>query len=250
MIRRVPGVAVIAVVAGCRFEPGVLAEGDAAIVEDTRRADSGDATDAPVTPVTPFCDVGDTTLVACYEFEGTTDDASPNALHPVAANVTFVPGRVGMGVLLTPSSAMDVPDAPVLDISYVTIEAWIRPNEQPTTRSGILDSDGQYSMYLYPGGVLRCDGFDVMAAIQTATWTHVACTYDGTRRVYVDGVLVAQDGGGGGPLQTGGTTGMSLGKDNPPDAGDRLIGTLDQLRLFNVARTAEQICAAAGRTNC
>jgi len=35
-----------------------------------------------------------------------------------------------------------------------------------------------------------------------------------------------------------------------PTGNDRLIGLIDQVRLMDVARTAEQVCADAGRPSC
>ena len=70
-------------------------------------------------------------------------------------------------------------------------------------------------------------------------------TYDGTNRIYVNGVKVGEDAGGGGPSGITGTTGLSIGADNPPGSGSPLLGEIDQLRIFSVARTDAQIASAA-----
>lgn len=243
------GLLIAIAAAGCRFEPGAWTDReptvDAASI-DTTTPDESVTPDG--VPPTPFCDGTDTTLVACYEFENTTQDGSPNALHPVSANVSYVTGKSGMAVRISASSAMDVPEDSALDVQYITMEAWIRPSMLPATRSGIVDNGGQYSIYLIPTGV-RCDGFDATVTIPTNDWTHVACVIDTAHRIYINGTL-ANAGGGGGPLGTGGTSGMSIGMDNPPGSGQQLIGDLDQFRMFSAPRTPEQICAAAGRTSC
>jgi hypothetical protein len=55
---------------------------------------------------------------------------------------------------------------------------------------------------------------------------------------------------GGTALSTGGTTGISIAADNPPGAGSRLAGQIDQLRIFSVARASSQICLAADGDDC
>ena len=61
--------------AGCGFEHGAAA-----------RLPDGDVHDDPIVdaaidaPAVPFCDPDDTSLVACYEFEGNANDASSNMI--------------------------------------------------------------------------------------------------------------------------------------------------------------------------
>jgi hypothetical protein len=237
----------LAAPAACRFEPGVVARGDAIVAHDVSDA----APDAPPTPA--FCEPSPT-LVACYEFEGTADDASGNDLHATTQNVTFVPGKVGMAMQFGASSAADVAESPLLDVGAITIEAWIQPTQLPTTgsRMGVVDNNGQWGVFVHEAGRLQCSmiggaSIQVMAGITENTWTHVACTYDGTTSIYVDGLL-SSSAGNGTTLATGGTTGTSIAADNPPGAGSRLIGLIDQVRIFNVARSADEICAAAACT--
>ncbi|MDB4954829.1 MAG: hypothetical protein JWO36_2398 [Myxococcales bacterium] len=49
-----------------------------------------------------------------------------------------------------------------------------------------------------------------------------------------------------GPLPTAGSDGFSIGADNPPGAGSPLIGWIDQLRVFGIARSDAELCADAG----
>ena len=232
----------LALCAGCAFDPGAGEHKplDASPMGDVAADRAGD------TPASAFCDPQDPTLVACFELDGSTSDRSGSALSPMAANVTFVPGRVGMAAHFDATTSLDIPETAALDVPAVTIEAWIRAAIPGAgLRSGVLDNQGQYSLYLYPAGALRCHGFDVAANISAQTWTHVACTYDGANRVYVNGMKVGEDAGGGGALATIGTTGISIGADNPPGSGSPLLGEIDQLRIFSVARTDAQIAAAA-----
>jgi concanavalin A-like lectin/glucanase superfamily protein len=233
-------IALLVGLAACSFSararPGADAEGDASAF-DARELDA--PPDAP-----GFCDPADATLIACYEFEGTTADASANHLATTMTNVTFISGKLGMAAHTDATTQINVAENPALDPQAITIEAWIRAPLPPAGgRGGIVDNQGQWGFFLHEQGELQCiTGGNVMASIVADTWTHVACTYDGTRNLYVNGLLVDASAPGGAPLTAGGTDGMSIGADNPPGAGSPLNGDIDQLRIFSVARTPSQIC--------
>src|SRR5262249_13522734 len=116
-------------------------------------------------------------------------------------------------------------------------------------RAGIVDNNGQYGFFLQNNGDLQCTAVTVGANIAPNRWTHVACTVDGTNaRIYVDGSLKGSDAQG--PLGSGGTTGISIAAAHPPGSDSRLIGLIDQLRIEDIALSAEQLCADAGHTSC
>lgn len=205
-----------------------------------------------------FCDPGDSHLMACYELDGSGRDGSSHHLDAVVTNATFPPGKVGQAMLFAATSTADVADSPVFDVTALTLEAWIHLAELPTgtARAGIVDMNGQYGLFLHANGDLQCALGGGASPPATAAhvaldeWTHVACSYDGAAgALYVNGVAIA-NAAGGGALPTGGTTGISLAADNPPGSGSRLSGLIDQVRLFDVASTALQICQDAGRASC
>jgi hypothetical protein len=209
-------------------------------------------------PPAVFCDPTDVHTIACYELDGSAADNSANHLDATATNVSFVPGQVGMAMQLASNSQVSVGDSRLFDITELTIEAWIKPSQLPpiNSRAGIVDVEGQYGFFLFPGTVLSCilvGGPTVTAnltAVAINRWTHVACTYDrNTSTIYVDGLPIIQASGSG-LLATNGTTGMSIGANNPPGTGDRLIGQIDQVRLMDRARSPADICADAGKTHC
>ncbi|HEX7839908.1 MAG TPA: LamG domain-containing protein [Kofleriaceae bacterium] len=238
------------VLAACGFRSpgGPIDRLDAAIPIDAPPADTA--------PAAPFCDPADPHLVACYELEGDAKDGSSHHLDATTTAVAFVDGRVGQAMQFGAASAASVPDSPAFDIATLTIEAWIRPSQIPLSgRAGIMDVDHQYGFFFYPASKLGCSTGGgptvdpVVTSIAVDHWSHVACTYDGAVTiVYVDGAEVARKAGTGVP-STSGTTGMSLAADNPSN-GSQLIGLIDQVRLMDVARTAAQICADAGKSSC
>ena len=239
----------LVVVAGCSFDTTLARPGDGGV-----EAVSVDAVDAPPDArVAPFCDPTDSSLLACYELENSTQDASPNMLHATMTNVAFVPGKVGLAMDFGATSAADIADSTKIDVASITVEAWINPSQLPGVgqRAGIADMNGQWGLFVHePTGRLQCTmvngiSTQIDANIVANTWTHVACTYDaGTTAIYVNGVNRFKQGGGG-ILATGGMSGISLGADNPPGSGSRFVGLIDQVRLFSRARTDAEICQDA-----
>lgn len=235
--------------AACGFEHGIAGRG----------ADGGDDVDAPPAMVdamidariAPYCARTDTSLVACYQFEGNANDASANMLDATTANVTFVPGRVGMAMQFGATSAAEVANNAALNVTALTIEAWINPAQLPGTglRMGIADMDGRAGFFMYENGQLRCiasTSQQVTANIAVGVWTHVACTYEApTLTIYVNGVAYPATTNGG-ALSMASTTGLSIAADNPAGSGSRLIGMIDELRLMSRARMAKEICVDAG----
>jgi Concanavalin A-like lectin/glucanases superfamily len=223
---------------------------------------------------TPYCDPTDPNLMACYQFEGNTNDGSTHHLDTTMKNVSFPPGKVGKAMQFKDDSAADVNDSQVFDVTALTIEAWINPSQMPTRgdTANILDVNNQYSFQLHDNGDLECKligGKSLTAPAHVAMnqWTHVACTYDsatGSSAIYVNGATSMTDTGGG-TLKTDGDSGLSLSADNappqqsiviitppppPPPSRQRLIGLLDEVRLMSIARTQAQICADTGKSSC
>ncbi|HEU0033557.1 MAG TPA: LamG domain-containing protein [Kofleriaceae bacterium] len=164
--------------------------------------------------------------------------------------MTFGSGKVGNAVVLDATSLVAIPDAPTLSPSAITVEAWIQPTQLPASRMGIFDNNNSYGFFVLSTGGVRCTVNVAVEATpvitQLGAWTYVACTYDGTTaRLYVDGAEVAVAGGGT-ALGTGDTSGSVLGGNSP--SGDPFVGAIDQVRVFSVARTADEVCIAAGRT--
>ena len=67
--------------------------------------------------------------------------------------------------------------------------------------------------------------------------------------IYVDG-RAAVRARSAGPVATGASQGIYIGGAAPDHPPDLYVGQLDELRLFSVARNAQQICADAGRAQC
>lgn len=202
------------------------------------------STDISIDAAPPFCDANDMTLIACYAFEDTTADGSPHHLDAASAGVTFVSGVVGKAAVASAQTQMTVAQNPLIDPANLTVEAWIKaPLPGIGARAGIIDNEGAWGFFLHEQGELQCiTGTNVMANVPANTWTHVACSDDGTnRKIYVNGTLVDTAGVAG--SLGGGTQGMALGANSP--SGEQLGGDIDQLRVFSIARTDAEIAADA-----
>jgi hypothetical protein len=249
--------AAFVLLAGCSFQTNVFAtSSDGPVAGDDAPVPDGPA-DAPIdtaidappdappdSPPPPFCDPSDPTLVACYEFENDTADASGHNLNATNTNVTYVTGKVGKAAHAVGMTRMTVTQNALLDPSALTIECWIHAPIPGGGRAGIVDNDGDWGFFLQPNGDLQGVGLTSQANIPANTWTHVALTYDGTTRHYVNGVEVASAANTSGAFSTtNGSTGVSIAADNP--TGSPLNGDIDQLRIFSVARTPQQIAADA-----
>ena len=206
-----------------------------------------------VVPTEPFCNPAGQQQVVCFRFEGNTNDESGNSNNPASSDATFAPGKDGMAVRTGAATELDIADSTSLDVDRITFEAWVNPSTLPTDpamRVGVFDTNGQYGFFIHGGGIFRCTlgavtngPYDVASAVQTNVWTHLACSYDGSNvTVYVNGESKLVTPATGVP---GSGNNVAALAGNAPD-GDPFIGLIDSVRLWNVARTAEQICAAAG----
>lgn len=127
----------------------------------------------------------------------------------------------------------------------LTIEAWVSnfpTNAQGESCRSIIGKNYQTSYWVgICGGVLRSwlhgashDG----GVVPTGQWTHIAVTYDGAHRIhYINGEQAAVF------VETGtlsaNSANVRLGSDVSWDYQPQ--GSIDEVRLWNVARTVEQI---------
>lgn len=221
-----------------RRDPG---KGDAGVLE---AADSGDVPVEAGPPPDPFCTEPD--LALCLAFEGSLADGSPSALSPSTENgVAFVPGKKGEALKLDAPTEIRFAPADVIDVKAATVEAWVYRDPISFGDDTVFDADARFAMTVEQDGTLRCNTAIAAARggeVPIAQWVHVACTFDGAKIAgYVNGMPAATASSA---ITTGPSAGAAIG-DNAPEGGEQLLGMIDQLRVFSVARTAAQIAAAA-----
>ena len=129
-----------------------------------------------------------------------------------------------------------------------TIESWVKWTSVnpigPIFKYGSLNSSGTpFELGVHWSGKAYFWGQNADVAgntnINDGNWHHIAVTYDGTTvKLYVDGNL---DASGTPTLNTQLTGSYYLGKD--PGSNWKLNGSIDEVRVWNVARTQAQIQA-------
>ncbi len=195
-------------------------------------------------------------LVAAYGFNEAsgiiTVDASGTGNNGTINGATrTASGRYGGALVFNGAGALvTISNSTSLDLTTgMTIEAWVNPSVVNSAWRDVIYK-GKDNYYLEgtstSGSVPGVGGtFGTtprvlygVAALSTNTWTHLAATYDGTTiRLYVNGAQVAS------AAQTGAiatsTNSLQIGGDSL--YGQFFQGTIDEVRLYNVALTAGQI---------
>jgi hypothetical protein len=160
----------------------------------------------------------------------------------------------GDGTLDSSNGHLEIPDSPALNpTSAITIEAWVSmsvPSANQSCRSivgkdytqsywvGMCNSGSHAVLRSYVRGTSSIKDSGV---IPNGPWVHIAVTSDGTtRNHYIDGELVgtfAETGpptGSSSPLEIGGDAHWAYSPN----------GLVNEVRLWNVARTQDEIRAA------
>lgn len=241
------------VAAGCGFHGSALPP---ELPADAAAADSLavtlDATPPADGARSAFCSTDG--VVVCFEFEGTANDGGPHGLAATAFGVGFAPGKTGMAMQVGLGSTVTLAGNALFNVDALTIEAWVHPTALPARNQqlDVIDVDNQYALFINDDGTVTCDLHGGPDKLTTAAgqvigvnqWTHVACTYDGTMgpHIYLNGGAAVSSSANG--TIDKGSHSMGVAQNYP--SGSQLVGMIDQLRLFNVARTESEICQDAG----
>lgn len=132
-----------------------------------------------------------------------------------------------------------------------TVEAWVFPNGAARDLEVLWLKDGEYGVSRGTDGILQVvlavpgvNGWKWMPTTGRApdrVWTHVAAAYDGSQvHVYTNGVL-AGNVTLAGPIGDVVPQGNTLMLGNAPGTTQRFAGRLDDVRVWNLTRSASQI---------
>ncbi|HRI08737.1 MAG TPA: LamG domain-containing protein [Nannocystaceae bacterium] len=189
-------------------------------------------------------------LVACYAFEeGWLDDAlvdSVGAHSGSMTGATSVTGVRGSAAGTDATALISVPGSSGLaGTPPFTLMAWLRVDVMPEARSGVIDRDYDYGIFVKSTGEVLCSTMTTAPVISPGAWTHVA--YVRTEKdhaVYVDGVLSVSGVWGG--SQPGVDNAVVLANNSPPTPAEALVGAIDEVMLWRKALSNAEICAVAG----
>jgi uncharacterized repeat protein (TIGR01451 family) len=151
-----------------------------------------------------------------------------------------------------------------LDLTTGTVEAWFAPDWHEPSEVGdraCLFALGDWTTIGYGLWLTAArDSFEmrsgarrrvVPVSLAAGEWHHVALVSDGSATaLFLDGVQVASVEGALAtsprqPLFLGATPLPASGPGAPPQAGERFKGRLDEMRIWSIARTAEQLTGSA-----
>ncbi|MFH1230652.1 MAG: LamG domain-containing protein [Planctomycetota bacterium] len=196
-------------------------------------------------------------LVGYWGFEegsGTVaHDASDYGNNGVASS-TWATGKVGGAAQFDGvDDYVNVPHSNSLEpVNSVTFEAWVKRNGDNGSWQGILSKsdfspNGGYHfgiqnnqnvlMYLYVGGTWV--GQEV-GPVPDNEWAHIVGTYDGAMiKIYINGTLMGSWAQTGNFNYTTDNVNLTIGKRT--DAVGKYNGSVDEVRIYNRALSAEEV---------
>ncbi|KAA3631860.1 MAG: hypothetical protein DWQ02_15755, partial [Bacteroidetes bacterium] len=194
-------------------------------------------------------------LVAYYPFSGNANDVTPYNNNAEVSGAQLVDDRFDQankaynfnGV----SDGVTAANSAQLNSDNTSISFWINVTEFPATGEVYilshggwqerwkisLPSHGKPVFTTHPG--FCCSDMDSGTPLVEGTWTHVVMTHDGTKDIiYFDGAMVAEKDVEGALDVTTNPFGIGY---NPIDNANFFNGSLDEVQIYNVALTAQQV---------
>ncbi len=198
-------------------------------------------------------------LVANYTFSGNADDSSPynNDAEVHGAQLTddrF--DKANMAYSFDGVSSYIIADnSNQQNSDFTTISFWVNVNNLPASGEVFLLSNGGWqerwkiSLPSHGKPVFTTNNSSGISDMDSGgnnslvpgNWTHVVMTHDGTSdKIYFDGVVVATKAVAGTLNSTDKPLGIGF---NPIDGGNYFDGSLDEVRIYNIALTDAEVAA-------
>ncbi len=208
-----------------------------------------------LTILTVFVGFSFAELVVDYQFDGDATDATGKGHNATYTNVTFVEdGFEGKAAQFGLGSNLSTPDADDLDLSTLTLEAWVMPTGSSrfmniigkwgplADRSYILNlTFGRPTFIISPDGghtgttiTMYADG----AGLPLNVWSHIVATFDDDldkMSIYIDGELRGEKVVGTEFRPYKGVAPLCVGIDGWNTS--PMLGLIDNARIYNHALT-------------
>jgi curved DNA-binding protein CbpA len=199
-------------------------------------------------------------LVAEWHFEGDAKDSSGNR-NDGANGATFVEGRFGKALDLNErNNYIAIPNSQSLNPTQITVETWVKFNRlspighwdnqfliakgNDRTRGSyyLSQNHDQFHFYIGANGIDQVYSHTSSQNLETNRWYHVTGTYDGLNIIiYVNGVLQGKTSAN---VTIGNSESLYFGYQKLPQWEYYLDGSLDDVRIYNRALSAEEIKAS------
>lgn len=203
-------------------------------------------------------------LIASWNFNGDLSDATGSHDGVAVGSTGFAAEFTGFArsaQFPTEGGWVEVPHAAELvPATGLTVEAWIEIEEYRSlatvVRKDPAGSGESYNLrvdtgrpyFAIQGSNGSVHGMIVFDPIPLDTPTHLAATYDGvSMTIYRDGVQIGQQPAPYGPLgDSSGPLRIGFG-DDAGVSSNQFVGRIDGVRIWKMARTADDIAATPGR---
>jgi chitodextrinase len=195
-------------------------------------------------------------LVADYPFSGNAYDATDYHNNASASGAQLGNDRFGQANKAYSfnglSDKVQAANSPQLNSDFTTISFWVNVKELPASGEVYLLSNGGWQerwkislpnhgkpVFTTHSDGACCSDMDSGTPLALDTWTHVVMVHDGTKDIiYFDGVQVNEKDVPGALDPT--VQPLGIGFD-PIDIANYFNGSLDEVQIYNVALTAQQI---------
>lgn len=175
-------------------------------------------------------------------------DATAHARHGTITGAVFAAGKYGGGLLCDGESRIVAPFFETAeDVSYL---CWVKLDAYPEATVTLVEHDfvgATFKVQVLIDGTLRVNGSSATDSAQKlvpGVWSHVAIVRLSPEiiRVYLDGENVADGSLGGTGLA--GSGGVTWGNLSTPGTATGIVGTLDDLRIYDRVLLGAEIQAA------
>ena len=220
----------------------------------------GDDTQNPP-PVERKCALEDSALRLCIDFDDDqmlTSDGSGLGHDAIGTGYMVTTRKTEQAVMVDASTQLLVAETPDLDIqNSLTVTLMARPSSYPAMGQSYwaLDNNKQYFVSYQHDGKFRCGignmVVDSSIPMQKDSWYQIACTYDrGKLRLFIEGQLAGCRAVPAIPID--GTEGLAIGGNIGAGSvfSEQFIGGLDNIQVFARAYTMDEVCTAAGKSDC